>query len=115
MALPAASCALAPSIYSLGPAMLAEVCPPAQRGALLSIDASISSIAGILAPLVTGYLVQNATGAHGYETGFAVCGALMIVGGLAGAAMTNPERSRQRMAGLQLQASAARNARPAHA
>lgn len=115
VALLAASCALAPSIYSLGPAMLAEVCPPAQRGALLSIDASISSIAGILAPLVTGYLVQNATGAHGYETGFAVCGALMIVGGFAGAAMINPERSKLRMAGLQQHASAAPAAHPAHA
>jgi len=111
----AIGCALAPSIYALGPAMLAEVCPTAQRGALLAIDASISSVAGILAPLVTGYLVQSVSGGRGYEMGFAVCGVLMVAGGLVGVALINPEKSRQRLAGLQEQDEAAAATRPAHA
>jgi MFS family permease len=92
------ACCLAPAIYSLGPAMLAEVTPPSQRGAVLSVDASVSSVAGIIAPLVTGFLVQNATGSHGYEMGFALGGLVMIVGALLGLAIINPEKSRRTLA-----------------
>jgi len=108
-----AGCAFGPAIYSLGPAMLAELCPSAQRGALLSIDASISSIAGILAPLITGYLVQSEAGAHGYELGYALCGALMIIGGLVGAIVIDPEKSRRQIHGDQQKPEAALGASPA--
>ncbi|MCO4865052.1 MFS transporter [Cupriavidus sp. WGlv3] len=92
------ACVCAPAIYSLGPAMLAEVVPAGQRGAVLAIDASVSSVAGVLAPLVTGVLVQNVPGARGFELGLALCGAIMVVAALAGLCVVNPERSRQRLA-----------------
>ncbi|WP_235205791.1 MFS transporter, partial [Cupriavidus sp. SK-4] len=92
------ACVCAPAIYSLGPAMLAEVVPAGQRGAILAIDASVSSLAGVLAPLVTGVLVQNVPGARGFELGLAVCGAIMVVASLAGLYVVNPERSRRRLA-----------------
>lgn len=92
------ACVCAPAIYSLGPAMLAEVVPAGQRGAILAIDASVSSLAGVLAPLVTGVLVQNVPGARGFELGLAVCGAIMVVAALAGLYVVNPERSRRRLA-----------------
>lgn len=90
---------LSPAIYSLGPAILAEVVPASQRGAVLAIDNSIASIAGILGPVVTGYLIQGATGAHGYDLAFALGGALMIGGGAIGACVVNPEKSSRAVRG----------------
>jgi len=84
---------LTPIIYSLGPAILAEIVPPPQRGAMLAINNSIASIAGIAAPVATASFIQGLPGASGYEAGFALCGALMIVGGILGFALIDPARS----------------------
>ncbi|MGF6773567.1 MFS family permease [Paraburkholderia sp. GAS199] len=92
---------LTPIIYSLGPAMLGEVTPGAQRGGILAIDNSIASIAGVMAPVVTGKLVEVTTGsgAAGYEQGFAICGCMLIVGGLIGMFCLDPAKSVRRLAG----------------
>jgi MFS family permease len=82
-----------PIVYSLGPAVLAEVVPAPQRGAVLAINNSVASLAGIAAPIVTGALIQNLPGPRGFELGFALCGALMVVGGLFGYWMIDPQRS----------------------
>jgi MFS family permease len=86
---------LTPIIYSLGPALLAEVVPASQRGAMLAINNSVASMAGIAAPVVTGTLIQGIQGAAGYEVGFALCGALMVFGGLIGFWLIDPARSVQ--------------------
>jgi dipeptide/tripeptide permease len=86
---------LTPIIYSLGPAILAEVVPPPQRGAMLAINNSVASMAGIAAPVATGALIQGIPGAAGYEVGFALCGALMVFGGLIGFWLIDPARSVQ--------------------
>lgn len=90
---------LTPVIYSLGPAMLGEVTPGAQRGGILAIDNSIASIAGVLAPVVTGRLVEVATGsgAIGYEQGFAICGCMLIAGGVIGMFCLDPAGSAYRL------------------
>jgi MFS family permease len=82
-----------PIVYSLGPALLAEVVPAQQRGAVLAINNSVASLAGIAAPVVSGALIQNLPGAQGYEMGFALSGALMVAGGLFGFWMIDPGRS----------------------
>ena len=82
-----------PIVYSLGPAVLAEVVPAQQRGAMLAINNSVASLAGIAAPVVRGALIQHLPGAKGYEMGFALSGALMIAGGLFGFWMIDPGRS----------------------
>lgn len=46
--------ATTPIIYSLGPAMVAQITPPEQRGAALAIEYSVAWIAGIVAPPVVG-------------------------------------------------------------
>jgi MFS family permease len=86
---------LTPIIYSLGPALLAEVVPPPQRGAMLAINNSIASMAGVAAPVATGALIQGVPGASGYEIGFALCGGLMVFGGLLGFWLIDPARSIQ--------------------
>ncbi|QBR04228.1 MFS transporter (plasmid) [Paraburkholderia pallida] len=85
---------LVPTVYALVPALLAEIAPPWRRGALLAIDNSIASIAAVMAPVLTGMLVEHAgaRGSAGYAAGFAVCGAMMIIGGLLGAAFIDPRR-----------------------
>nr|WP_256735105.1 MFS transporter [Variovorax sp. dw_954] len=90
---------LTPIIYSLGPTMLGEVTPGAQRGGILAIDNSIASIAGILAPIVTGRLVEVASsnGGAGYEQGFAVSGLLLIGGGVIGLLCLFPEASARKL------------------
>lgn len=81
-----------PVIYSLGPAMIAEVTPNSQRGGILAIDNSIASMAGIIAPLVSALFIHGLGNAAGYEIGFALCGGLMVIGGLVGGIMANPQR-----------------------
>lgn len=95
---------LTPIIYSLGPAMLGEVTPGSQRGAILAIDNSIASFAGVLAPVITGRLVEVATGsgAAGYEQGFAISGLMLIAGGVIGVLCLNPMKSMRRLAGASL-------------
>ena len=82
-----------PIVYSLGPAVLAEVVPASQRGAMLAINNSVASLAGIAAPMVAGLLIQDMPGARGYELGFALCGVLMVTGGLLGYWLIDPQRS----------------------
>ena len=91
---------LVPVIYTLGPAMLAQVVPEAQRGSILAIDNSIASIAGVIAPVVTGLLIEQATGARGFELGFGLCGVLMVAGGVAGAMLASPESSSRKLGAL---------------
>lgn len=90
---------LALVMYSIGPAMLAEVVPSAQRGSMLAIGNACGSLAGLAAPVVTGFLVQNAQGINGegYAHGFSVCGAILIVAGLIGLLSMNPQRSRNQL------------------
>jgi MFS family permease len=100
----AVAVSLSPVIYSLGPAMLAEVSPGSQRGAVLAIDNSIASFAGVAAPILMGYYVQHVQGAAGYHIGFAACGVMMVIGGLLSAWLIDPERSvRFGAAGLALE------------
>ncbi|MNH37430.1 Major Facilitator Superfamily protein [compost metagenome] len=86
-------------MYSVGPAMLAEFTPTAQRGGVLAIGNGIASLAGLAAPVITGVLVQGAGAEHpaGYAQGFLVCGAVLVVAGLAGLVTLNPQRTLKRL------------------
>ncbi|MHC6225185.1 MFS transporter [Pseudomonas sp. X10] len=90
---------LALVMYSIGPAMLAEVVPSGQRGSMLAIGNACGSLAGLAAPVVTGFLVQSADGlsGQGYAHGFAVCGAILVVAGLVGLLTMNPQRSHNQL------------------
>ncbi len=87
---------LAQTIYFTGPAIIGESTPVSQRGSLLAIDNSLASLAGIVAPVVTGFLVQYASGGHeqGYAIGFAVAGAILMVACLTSAIFMHPGTSR---------------------
>lgn len=91
--------ATTPIIYSLGPAMVAQIAPPAQRGAALAIEYSVAWIAGIVAPPVVGWLIRGAHDnvAVGFEQGLLLTGALLVVLALGGFVVLNPERSLERL------------------
>ncbi|WP_044874541.1 MFS transporter [Pseudomonas sp. LFM046] len=88
-------------MYSVGPAMLAEVTPTAQRGSILAIGNAFASLAGLSAPVVTGILVQAAGGldGSGYARGYLVCGAILVIAGVVGLAGMNPQKSREQLQG----------------
>jgi ACS family D-galactonate transporter-like MFS transporter len=85
--------ALPSVIYVINNAVVGEITPTAQRGALLAIGTAVSTSGGLLAPYVTGSLVENAaTPLAGFYTGFIICGVIMLVGGTIGMALIRPER-----------------------
>lgn len=98
--------ALPSAIYVIGQTVVAEIAPVAQRGALLAIGTAVSTSAGLVAPYVMGSLVERApTPLAGFNTGFMICGIVMLVGGLIGMALIRPEREAGRWpAGLPQQA-----------
>jgi sugar phosphate permease len=89
---------LSGAIYVVCPAMIGEFTPETQRGAVLSIYGAIYPIAGILAPLTMGNVLQQATvPLEGYLTGFAVNGAILIISGALGLILLRPDIERVRL------------------
>jgi MFS transporter, ACS family, D-galactonate transporter len=89
----------APTIISVVvPAIVGEITPLAQRSAMLAISNAIATSAGILAPYVMGSVVETAaTPLAGFETGFVICGIIMIIGGAIGIGLMRPEREATRL------------------
>jgi len=91
--------ALPSVIYVINNAVIGEITPPAQRGALLAIGTAVGTSGGLLAPYVMGSLIENAaTPLGGFNTGFISCGVIMLVGGIIGMALIRPEREARRWA-----------------
>jgi len=89
--------ALPSVIYVIGNAVVSEITPVAQRGALLAIGTAVSTSAGLLAPYVMGSVVEtSATPLDGFNTGFMICGVIMLVGGVIGMTLMRPERETMR-------------------
>jgi MFS family permease len=85
-------------IYVFSHAIVGEITPVQQRGALLAIGNAIGTSAGILAPFVMGNMIERAASPlEGYNTGFGICGLIMLVGGMIGIIFMNPERDAARL------------------
>ena len=90
--------ALPSAIYVISNAVVGEITPAAQRGALLAIGAAVASSAGLLAPYVMGSIIESAaTPLDGFNTGFLICGVILLVGGAIAIAFVNPEREAERL------------------
>jgi MFS family permease len=62
-------------------AVVGEIAPAAQRGALLAIGTAVASSAGLLATYAMGSIIESAaTPLDGFNTGFFMCGLIMLVG-----------------------------------
>lgn len=80
-------------IYSLGPPMLGEITPVHQRGAILGVSNAVYSLAGLVAPWLTGYIADiGADPATGFRQGFLFAGCLICAGGILAALLIHPAR-----------------------
>ena len=89
--------ALPSAIYFISNAVVGEITPPTQRGALLAIGTAVASSGGLLAPYMMGSVIESATTPlDGFNTGFFMCGVILLVGGAIAMAFINPEREAKR-------------------
>lgn len=93
----AVGCGLPQVAISLSGTILAEIVPTSQRGAMLAISNSIGTTAGVLAPVVTGFLIQGVPDlATGYSRGFTLAAGLALIAGVVGGFLMNPAASKRR-------------------
>ncbi|HXP04473.1 MAG TPA: MFS transporter [Stellaceae bacterium] len=93
----AAGFAIGGAIYTLGPAIIGEITPEAQRGTMLGVISAVYSLAGLVAPAVTGRVIAAGPTAHdGYIHAFMLSGAIVAAGGIAGLLLIHPEADRAR-------------------
>lgn len=80
-------------IYVMGHAIVSEITPVPQRGAMLAINNAVATSAGLIGPYVMGSVVQAAglSPAEGYGRGFFICGVVALAGGLIGMIFLRPE------------------------
>ncbi|WP_342753396.1 MFS transporter [Caballeronia novacaledonica] len=83
--------------FALAPALLSEVVPDTQRGALIGIHTAIASTGAAIAPMLIGRIVQahGSTTARAYELGFMTSAAMLILAALVAWRWLHPERSRR--------------------
>ncbi|WP_445500521.1 MFS transporter [Microvirga sp. G4-2] len=84
-------------MFVLGPVLIAEVTPVERRGAVLGVTNAITTLAGPLAPAVTGVVVD--VGAHpadGVRIALLIAGGLAILGAFAGFVLIDPEADHAR-------------------
>ncbi len=100
IALLVAGSGLCGSIYVVCAPMIGEFTPVSQRGAVIAIYGAIYTLAGILAPMVMGNMIQRASGLlDGYMTGFTINAVVLIAAGLLGLLLLRPDTERERLMG----------------
>jgi MFS transporter, ACS family, D-galactonate transporter len=86
------ACSIGSVIFTLGPALMGEISPASQRGAMLGVSNSIHTLAGVCAPLVMGRIVDiNANPIGGFRTGYLYVGVLVAALGAVAAVLIDPE------------------------
>lgn len=79
--------------YGVAMSAIADVVQSRKRGMVLGGLGAVSSISGMIAPLVLGFSVGRAADKiSGYGTGFLISGVLMVVGSAIAVLLVNPER-----------------------
>lgn len=85
-------------VFALGVTMNAEISPTRQRGAVLSITVGLVTTTGLLAPYLTGRLIQAAsTPESGFTLAFTISGLLSVAGGLLAVFFVNPDRTARQL------------------
>jgi MFS transporter, ACS family, D-galactonate transporter len=112
LALLVAGTSIGATIFVVLPMIVCELVPQPQRAAMLAITNSAVGLAGVLAPLVMGRLVEAIPSSTlGYEEGFVVLGMLLVAGGVVGMLFIRPEIDRKALARHALPASSVQTAR----
>lgn len=91
--------AIGSTIFVVIPMIVSELTPQPQRAAMLAISTSVVTLAGVIAPLAMGAVVQHAASPMaGYERGYFILGLLLMAGGAIGLLFIRPEHDRRRLA-----------------
>ncbi len=86
-------------IFPLGSALIGEITPPTQRGAMLGITNSVHTLAGLLAPVMMGHIIDASAGpAAGFRIGYLMNGVMVIAFGCAAAVLVDPQADLKRFA-----------------
>lgn len=86
------------AIVAPAQAIMGELSPVAQRAAVLSVGNAIAGAAGVVAPFVTGALIEGAAShTAGFSIAFALCGLVVAVANLLGLALIQPDREAARL------------------
>jgi MFS transporter, ACS family, D-galactonate transporter len=86
------ACSIGSVIFTLGPALIGEIAPASQRGAMLGVTNSIHTLAGLCAPFAMGRIVDlNVDPIAGFRTGYLYAGVFVAALGAMAAALINPE------------------------
>lgn len=87
--------------FVLSSAIVAEIVPTRQRSAAMSINSALATTGGLVAPALTGRLIQGAISAtQGYDYAFVVSAILALVVGGMGYLLIRPEDSKRRFENL---------------
>jgi MFS family permease len=86
-------------IFPLGSALIGEITPPMQRGAMLGITNSVHTLAGLVVPVMMGHVIDAyASPATGFRIGYLMNGIMVIAFGSVAAVLINPEADLLRFA-----------------
>ena len=81
---------------SIAVTSIAELAPGRRRGGALGLMNAVVTTAGLIAPALTGYLV-DAQGAAGYQRAVVLAGSLLLLGGTAAVVLIDPARDARRL------------------
>ncbi|MCX5463776.1 MFS transporter [Alcaligenes parafaecalis] len=79
--------------FVLCSAISAQISPVEKRGSTLAITNSLSTTAGLVAPIVMGRLIQAEPGIAGFHQGFALTALLLLAGAALGFILVDPART----------------------
>uniref|UniRef100_UPI003D00CE3E MFS transporter n=1 Tax=Alcaligenes faecalis TaxID=511 RepID=UPI003D00CE3E len=79
--------------FVLCSAISAQISPVEKRGSTLAITNSLSTTAGLVAPIVMGRLIQAEPGIAGFHQGFALTALLLLAGAVLGFILVDPART----------------------
>jgi MFS family permease len=84
--------------FIIGPAIVGEIAPAAQRGTALLVIYSIMTISALISPAVTGWVIQHAGNVPlvGYRQALWLTSGILVFGALWAMFGLNPERTRAR-------------------
>ncbi|WP_034263345.1 MFS transporter [Actinospica robiniae] len=89
---------LAGVMVSISFTTVAELVPAGRRGGALGLLSAVGTAAGLIAPTVTGRLV-DLQGPAGYRHAVLLCAAVLLIGGIAALTLVDPARDARRLAG----------------
>jgi MFS family permease len=85
------------AIFAVSQTVCAEVAPVRQRGGVLGSYAAVYATSGIVAPYLTGKLIDALGSGHAYQVTFLISAMLLLVGGVLATLFIRPERDALRL------------------